>query len=57
MTELAVEVGWREEEEEGIVVNCTDPSGDKKLAGPSDEEDEDDEGEPTGPHMEELTAY
>ena len=55
MTELAVEVGWREEEEEeGIVVNCTDPSGDKMLAGPS--EDKDDEGEPAGPHIEELTA-
>ena len=45
-----VEVG-----EEGIEVN-TDPSGDKMLAGPSDDEDED-EGEPTGPHIEELTAY
>ena len=47
-----VEVG-----EEGIVVNCTEPSGDKMLAGPSDDDDEGDEGEPTGPHIEELTTY
>ena len=38
------------------MVNCTDPSGDKMLAGPSEDED-DGEGEPTGPHIEGLTAY